>query len=99
MAIQIDMTSSNFGVPFIGAYFRIVTAAISRQREDNPRHIVMLDVAGYVSKPDNEDSKEVDFRRYHAPLMEIESCDGDEFMAQCYSWLMTQPDMSDAKGV
>ena len=32
MAIQIDLETSNFGIPFTGAYFRIATASISRQR-------------------------------------------------------------------
>lgn len=39
MAIQIDLQESNFGVPFTGAYFRVVTAALTRQRQEDPRRI------------------------------------------------------------
>lgn len=93
MALQIDLETSNFGVPFNGAYFRVVTAAISRQRQDNPRHTVMIDVVGYATKPENEDTKDVDFRRYHVPLDEIEVQTGVGFLAKCYQWVAAQPDM------
>ena len=93
MAIQLDLTQSNFGVPFQGAYFRIVTAAISRQRQDDPRHSVMIDVVGYATQPANEDTKDVDFRRYHTPLVNIEAQPATEFIAKCYQWVMTQADM------
>jgi hypothetical protein len=93
MALSLDLTTSNFGVPFNGAYFRVVTAAISRQRTSNPRHTVMIDVVGYATKPENEDTKDVDFRRYHAPLFEVEAQVGSEFLAKVYAWVASQPDM------
>lgn len=99
MAIQIDLTQSNFGVSFTGAYFRIATAAISRQRHSDPRHAVMIDVVGYATQPQNEDTKEVDFRRYHAPLSDIEAQVGDDFLSKCYAWTMQQPDMAGSIGV
>jgi hypothetical protein len=99
MAIQINLETSNFGVPFTGAYFRVVTAAISRQREQERRHSVMIDVVGYATKPMNEDTKDVDFRRYHAPLAEVESQVGAEFMAKCYAWVMAQPNMAGSVAV
>ena len=99
MAIKLDIAQSNFGVPFAGAYFRIVTAAISRQRQDDPRHSVMIDVVGYATQPQNEDTKEVDFRRYHVAASEVYAQQGDNFLAQCYAWVMAQPDMAGSVGV
>lgn len=99
MAILIDLASSNFGVPFAGAYFRIVTAAISRQRDPENRHNVMIDVVGYAAAPETEDAKDVDFRRYHAPLADIEAQEGPDFLAKAYQWVMAHPDMTGSVGV
>ena len=99
MAIKLDIAQSNFGVPFAGAYFRIVTAAISRQRQEDPRHSVMIDVVGYATQPQNEDTKEVDFRRYHVAASEVYAQQGENFLAQCYNWVMAQPDMAGSIGV
>ena len=63
MAISIDLTNSQYGIPFAGAYFRIVTAAISRQREGGAKFSVMIDVAGYGTASPGDDTREVDFRR------------------------------------
>lgn len=92
MAIQVDLSTSQFGVPFSAAYFRIVAAVVSRQR--GGVQSVMIDIAGYASKPESDDTKEVDFRRYHAPYSDIEAMPGDNFLAKCYSYLMTQTDMA-----
>lgn len=99
MAITINLATSQYGIPFTGAYFRVVTASISRQREPDRRHSVMIDVVGYATKPTNEDTKDVDFRRYHAPLAEVESLVGAEFLAKCYAWVMAQPDMAGSVAV
>jgi hypothetical protein len=99
MAIQIDIQTSQFGVPFQGAYFRIVAAVLTRQRQEDPRHTVMIDVAGYATQPQNEDTREVDFRRYHASASEVFAQDGENFLAQCYTWVMSQPDMTGSEGV
>lgn len=94
MAIQIDLETSKFGVSFKGAYFRISTACISRQSsESTHKHQVMIDVVGYATLPENDNTREVDFRRYHAPLSEIEAQGGQTFMNKCYDWVMEQPDM------
>lgn len=93
MALSIDLETSNFGIPFSGAYFRIVTASVSRQRNPDMRHMVMIDVVGYAAAPQNEDTKDVDFRRYHAPYSDVEAQTGATFLAKCYAWVMTQPDM------
>ena len=94
MAIQIDLQQSNFGIPFAGAYFRIVTACISRQRQEDLRHSVLIDVVGYAAQPEDEDTKEVDFRRYHVPLAKIEAQAGHDFLEKAYQWVMLHPDMT-----
>lgn len=93
MAIQANIENSNFGISFIGAYFRIASASISRTREADNRFRVMIDVVGYATQPQTEDIKDVDFRRYHVLLSEIEEQNGNNFLQKCYSWVMSQPDM------
>lgn len=99
MAIQVDLAQSNFGIPFQGAYFRIVTAAVSRQRSGGAKFSVMIDVAGYGTSTPGDDTREVDFRRYHCPLEDVESQAGAAFLDKCYAWVMAQPDMSGSIGV
>lgn len=99
MAIQADLQTSQFGVPFQAAYFRIITASVSRQRHAVVKYSVMIDVAGYAAKPQNEDTKEIDFRRYHVPINVVEAQEGESFLDKCYSWIMQQPDMVSSVGV
>ena len=91
---NISQSDSEYGIAFDGAYFRIVTAAISRQRGSDPKFSVMIDLSAYGTSSPTDDTREVLFRRYNAPLSEIESASGDTFMAQCYTWVMAQADMS-----
>ena len=93
MAIQANIANSQFGIPFNGAYFRIVSSSVMRQRTPENRHLVTIDVIGYATQPSNEDTREVDFRRYSAPFATIESQTGDDFLSKCYSWVMSQSDM------
>jgi hypothetical protein len=100
MAIQLDLTTSQYGTPFAGAYFRIVTAAISRMRSgDGPKFTVMIDVSGYATATPDDDTREVDFRRYHADLAEVEAAAGATFLDKCYAWVMTQEDMNGSVAV
>lgn len=99
MALQIDLENSQFGIPFQGAYFRVVTTVISRERSDNPRNTMMIDVMGYAMKPQNEDAREVDFRRYHASLAEVEAQNGTEFLQKVYGWVAQQVDMTGSVAV
>ncbi len=94
MAIQIDLSTSQYGTPFAGSYFRIVTAAVSRMRAGGPKFSVMIDVAGYATATPGDDTREVDFRRYHADLAEVEAAAGANFLDKCYSWVMAQADMN-----
>lgn len=100
MAIQIDLTTSQYGVPFTAAYFRIATTAITRQRSGaTSKFSVMIDIAGYGTATPGDDTREVDFRRYHAPLAEVESKSGAAFLDKCYAWVMSQPDMAGSQAV
>ena len=99
MAIQLDLSTSQYGVPFAGAYFRVVTAAVSRTRDADKRHSVMLDVVGYATQPTNDDTRDVEFRRYHCPLSEVEAMTGEGFLAKCYAWVMAQADMAGSQAV
>ena len=94
MAIQIDLTNSQYGYAFTGAYFRVVTAAVNRMREGGPKFTVMIDVAGYATATPDDDTREVDFRRYHADLAEVEAQEGAYFLDKCYTWVMAQEDMN-----
>lgn len=94
MAIQIDLSASQYGIPFNGAYFRIVIAAISRQRQGGPKFSTTIDVAGYGTATPGDDTREIDFRRYHAPLEEVDAQPGATFLDRCYAWVMAQPDMA-----
>lgn len=97
MAIQLDLATSNYGVPFEGAYFRVITASVSRQR--SATFSVMIDVVGYATRPINDDTKDIDFRRYHAPLDQVEAQSGTAFLEKVYNWIVTQEDMAGAIGV
>jgi len=99
MAIQIDLSTSQYGTPFAGAYFRIVTAAVSRMRDGGPKFSVMIDVAGYATATPGDDTREVDFRRYHADLAEVEAAAGANFLDKCYAWVMAQEDMNGSVAV
>lgn len=95
MAISSNITqeSSQYGVKFDGAYYRIVTASISRQRSPDPKFAVMIDLSAYATASPTDETREVDFKRYNAPLTEIEAASGSAFLDKCYAWVMAQADM------
>jgi len=101
MAISNNITAENsqYGIAFNGAYYRIVTAAISRQRGDNPKFSVMLDLSAYATSTPTDDTREVDFKRYNAQLDDINAASGDTFLDKCYAWVMAQSDMSGSSAV
>lgn len=99
MAISINLETSQYGIPFNGAYFRIVTAAISRQRAGGAKFNVMIDVAGYGTANPGDDTRDVDFRRYHVALEDVESQQGAAFLDKCYAWVMAQADMAGSQAV
>lgn len=99
MALSLDLATSQFGAPFKGAYFRIVLEATSRTRDPLNRFSTMIDVAGYMVKPSDEDTKDIDFRRYHAPYTEVTAMAGAEWLDKCYAWVSAQPDMNGALAI
>jgi hypothetical protein len=99
MAIQLDLQNSQYGIAFNGAYYRIVTAAVSRMRTGGPKFTVMIDLSAYATTEPTDDTREVDFRRYHADLAEVEAASGQAFLDKCYAWVMLQDDMSGSTSV
>ena len=101
MAIQntIAEGSSQYGIAFNNAYYRIATASISRQRGDDPKFTVMIDLSAYATATPTDDTREVDFKRYNASLAEVEASSGDAFLDKCYAWVMTQDDMTGSTAV
>lgn len=101
MAIQNNITADNsqYGIAFNGAYYRIVTAAISRQRGTDPKFSVMIDLSAYATATPTDDTREVDFKRYNASLTEVEASSGDAFLDKCYTWVMAQDDMAGSTAV
>ena len=102
MAIQhtIAEVASDYAVPFNNAYYRIVTASISRQRGADPKFSVMIDLSGYATGSNlTDDTREVDFKRFNANLDDINAASGDAFLDKCYSWVMAQDDMAGSTAV
>ena len=101
MAIQNNIAegSSQYGIAFNNAYYRIATAAISRQRGDDPKFSVMIDLSAYATATPTDDTREVDFKRYNASLTEVEASSGTDFLDKCYAWVMAQDDMAGSTAV
>lgn len=101
MAIQhnISEANSDYGISFSGAYYRIVTAAVSRQRGTDPKFSVMIDLSAYATSSPNDDTREVDFKRYNANLADVEAASGATFLDKCYAWVMAQDEMSGSTAV
>lgn len=99
MAIQLDLSNSTYGIPFAGAYFRIMTSSISRNYSAESKFSVVIDVAGYATNQPSLDDRHIDFRRYFCSLEEIESSTGNSFLEKCYNWVMGRQDMAGSIGV
>jgi hypothetical protein len=101
MAIQNNIAEgvSQYGIAFNNAYYRIATAAITRQRGTDPKFSVMIDLSAYATASPTDDTREVDFKRYHANLTDIEATSGDTFLDKCYKWVMAQSDMNGSTAV
>ena len=101
MAIQNNIAegASQYGIAFNNAYYRIVTAAVSRQRGTDPKFTVMIDLSAYATSSPTDDTREVDFKRYSANLTDVEAASGATFMDKCYAWVMAQDDMDGSTAV
>jgi len=91
MAIQLDLESSQYGISFADAYFRIIVATVARF--ENQGFVVRIDVVGYANKPSDIYIKDIAFKQFQTTIEDIEAQDGVEFLAKCYQWVMAQPDM------
>ena len=100
MAIQHNIAegTSQYGIAFNNAYWRISTASISRQRDD-PKFSVMIDLAAYATSSPTNDTRDIAFSRFHADLADIQAASGDAFLDKCYSWVMAQDDMTGSTAV
>jgi hypothetical protein len=101
MAIQNNIAegASQYGISFNNAYYRIVTAAVSRQRGSDPKFTVMIDLSAYATSSPTDDTREVDFKRYSANLADVEAASGATFLDKCYAWVMAQADMDGSTAV
>ena len=101
MAIQhnIEEGASQYGIAFNSAYYRIVTASVSRQRGTDPKFMVMIDLSAYATSSPTDDTREVAFLRFNANLTDIEAASGFTFMDKCYTWVMSQEDMNGSTAV
>lgn len=107
MALEVAIQNSVFGIPFPAAYFRISHVGISRKPsvgvtapDDSPlattKFVVNVDLAGYATSAVNDNTQDIAFRRYHAPLDEVNEQLGTDFLSKCYAWVANQPDMDGA---
>lgn len=96
MALLLNISESNseYGIAFSGVYYRIVRVSVQRELSDN--HQVMIDLSGYATNSPTNDTRELDFKRLHGPLSNIEAKSGDDFLSKCYNWLKDQSEFSGA---
>lgn len=99
MAIQLDLSQSKYGVPFQGAYFRILISHVFRSRTTPNYFLVRIHVAGYAAHPASEDVLEIESRDYVPTVAEVEAMNGSNFIEKCYAWVMAQPDMAGSLAV
>ncbi len=103
MAIQhnIEEGASQFGIAFNGAYYRVASTSIMRQRSDHDanKFEVGIDLSAYATSTPTDETREVDFKRYSANLADIEAQEGEDFLSKCYAWVMAQPDMDGSTAV
>ena len=101
MAIQhtISQNASQYGISFNDAYYRIVTASISRQLGTDPKFMVMIDLSAYATSSPTSDTREVDFVRFETALDNVNASSGDTFLDKCYTWVMAQAEMTGSTAV
>lgn len=96
MAIQHNIAegASEFGIAFNNAYYRIITASIQRQSDDDPKFQVMLDLAAYATSTPTPTTRQVDFKRFFAPWDDVHAQNGDSFIDKAYNYVMAQSEMA-----
>ena len=87
--------NSQFGIAFNDAYYRIVSAVIIQQPSIiDAKFMVMIDLCAYATNSPNDETRDVDSKRFNANLTDVEAKTGDTFLAKCYAWVMDQDDMA-----
>tara|TARA_R100000664_G_scaffold3850_2_gene8268 strand:- start:748 stop:1053 length:306 start_codon:yes stop_codon:yes gene_type:complete len=101
MAIQntISADSSEYGISFNDAYWRIVTIAVSRERGADPKFSVMIDLSAYATSTPTSDTRTVGYLRFDANINDINASSGDAFIDKCYTWVMAQAEMNGSTAV
>ncbi len=101
MAIQNDISesTSDFGIQFNNAYYRIMGASVTRQLGIEPKFSVSIDICAYATSSPIHSTKEVDVKRYFVPLDDINAASGSAYLEKCYSWLMAQADFEGSTAV
>jgi hypothetical protein len=100
MAIEHDVENSAYGIAFNNAYFRIDAAMVLRQSmPSNFKHLVSIDLCCFATKPVDQNTVPLSVQKLHVPIEEIEAQSGGNFLAKCYAWVMTQPDMAGSSAV
>lgn len=94
LSLNISQSNSEYGIAFSGAYYRIVTANVQRERGGN--HQVSIDLSAYATSSPTDNTREVDFKRLSGSLSDIEAKSGDDFLSKCYAWLKDQSEFSGA---
>jgi len=94
MAIQKDLSASDFGVGFQNSYFRITLVQFRKFDMQ-----LLIQVQGYILKPADPQQREIFNKTYFAPFVDVAAQEGDDFLAQCYNWLHTQIDFQDGIAV
>lgn len=90
MAIGLNLANTEYGVSFPKAYGRIVTASVSRQNKGaENKHMVMIDLCVYANEQaaDMDYAKEIAFDRLYVPYTQLI---GNDFITECYNWVITQ---------
>lgn len=101
MAIQnnISVETSRYGIEFNGAYYRVASATVNRALGGPIKFTVMIDLSGYATATPDNDTYQVDFKRYEANLDDVEAMSGTAFLDKCYAWVMAQDDMAGSTAV
>ena len=101
MAIKLPHNATQIGVNFSDAYWRISAVNISFRAGHPEKHNVGITVSVYANAAAAaiEGTQHVAWMEYTAPLSDFNSPSGNDFIAECYSWLNAYTDLSDGKPV
>jgi len=101
MAIQHNITedTSEFGIAFNNAYYRLTSFNMHRDNNPDNTFWVAMQIVAYATTSPDQFTRDIDLKNFHAPLQDIEAKSGDNFLAKCYTWIMDQEEMSGSTAV